>query len=205
VELLLRFQSLNQRIIVLIGMVCFGLAVPQTYAGDFSKYKKHDQYDGYFRKYSKRYFGPGFDWHFFKAQAVAESNLNPKAVSYVGAQGIMQIMPRTYEEIKTKSKFVTGAATEPKWNIAAGIWYNKQQFDFWQKGRALEERLKFMYGSYNAGRGNILKAQRAAISDGLNPRSWQSMYQSLPQVTGDHSKETLNYVEKIFQIKEDIK
>lgn len=185
-------------LVVMVG----GLS--QAHAGDFSKYKDHKKYDDYFRKYSKRNFGPGFDWHYFKAQAVAESNLNPEAKSYVGAQGIMQIMPRTYAEIQTKNKLISGAATEPKWNIAAGIWYNKQQFDFWQKGRALDERLKFMYGSYNAGRGNLLKAQRQAISAGLNPRQWQSMYDALPKVTGKHSKETLGYVEKIFTIKEDL-
>lgn len=188
---------------VLVFMAAFCL-FSTSYAGDFSHYKDHKKYDDYFRKYSKRNFGPGFDWHYFKAQAVAESNLNPTAKSYVGAQGIMQIMPRTYAEIQTKNKLISGAATEPKWNIAAGIWYNKQQFDFWQKGRALEERLKFMYGSYNAGRGNLLKAQREAIASGLNPRYWTSMYDALPKVTGKHSKETLGYVEKIFTIKEDI-
>lgn len=186
-------------LVVLLGW----MSVP-SYAADFTKYKDHKKYDSHFRKYSKRFFGPAFDWHYFKAQAVAESNLKPDAVSYVGAQGIMQIMPRTYEEIKHKSKLIQGAATEPKWNIAAGIWYNKQQFDFWQKGRALDERLKFMYGSYNAGRGNLLKAQREAIDAGLNPRVWDSMYNALPKVTGKHSEETLGYVEKIFSIKEDI-
>lgn len=181
------------------------LASGSALAADFSKYKHHDDYDEHFRKYTKRSFSPAFDWHYFKAQAVAESNLNPEAKSYVGAQGIMQIMPRTFEEIKVKSKFIEGTATEPKWNIAAGIWYNKQQFDFWEKGRSLEERLRFMYGSYNAGRGNLLKAQREAINAGLNPKVWDSMEHALPKVTGDHSQETLNYVEKIFSIKEDIK
>ncbi len=190
-----------------IILLCFFVSLTSgiTYADDFSKYKKHKHYDDHFRKYSKRFFGAGFDWHYFKAQAIAESNLNPKAKSYVGAQGIMQIMPRTFEEIRTKSKLIQGNATEPRWNIAAGIWYNKQQFDFWQKDRTLEERLKFMYGSYNAGRGNLLKAQRKAIEAGLNPKTWLSIEQALPRVTGDHSKETVNYVSKIFNIKEDIK
>ena len=30
-----------------------------------------DRYDQTFRKYSKRYFGVGFDWRVFKAQAMA--------------------------------------------------------------------------------------------------------------------------------------
>ena len=187
-------------------VLCALLCLPTlSVADDFSKYKHHKKYDQHFRKYSKRFFGAGFDWHYFKAQAVAESNLNPQAKSWVGAQGIMQIMPKTFDEIKAKSKLIEGNASEPRWNIAAGIWYNKQQFDFWQKGRMLRERLKFMYGSYNAGRGNLLKAQRKAIEAGLNPRIWQSIEQALPKVTGKHSEETINYVDKIFNIKEDLK
>jgi len=173
-------------------------------ARGFEKYREHKTFDAHFTKYSKRFFGIGFDWRYFKAQAIAESNLNPRAKSHVGAVGIMQIMPRTFEEISRKSKVIEKAPEDPRWNIAAGIWYNKTQFDFWQKGRALEERLKFMYGSYNSGRYNLLKAQRQALNKGLNPRTWDSMYEALPLVTGKHSKETLNYVERIFEIKEAI-
>ena len=62
-----------------------------------------DEYDRHFRKYSKRYFGPLFDWHWFKAQAIAESGLNADAVSIVGAIGLMQIMPDTFKEINYKN------------------------------------------------------------------------------------------------------
>lgn len=44
-----------------------------------------DRYDDTFSKYSKRYFGPAFDWRIFKAQGMAESNLDPKARSQVVA------------------------------------------------------------------------------------------------------------------------
>ena len=40
-----------------------------------------DRYDHIFRKYSKRYFGVGYDWRIFKAQAMAESEMNPNARS----------------------------------------------------------------------------------------------------------------------------
>lgn len=40
----------------------------------------------------------GLDWLLLKAQAMAESNLDPKAVSGVGAQGIAQFMPATWQE-----------------------------------------------------------------------------------------------------------
>ena len=32
-----------------------------------------ERYDDSFRKYSKRYFGPGFDWRLFKAQEMAKA------------------------------------------------------------------------------------------------------------------------------------
>lgn len=194
---------------VTLALVLFAgtslLQPASVFAQGFEKYRDHTEYDAYFRKYTKRFFGVGFDWHYFKAQAIAESNLNPQAQSYVGAQGLMQLMPRTFEEVSSKNDFIEGALMEPRWNIAAGIWYNKYQFDYWQKGRGLEERLKFMYGSYNTGRVNLRKAQREAINRGLNPRQWHAISEALPAVTGRHSRETINYVERIFEIKEAIR
>ncbi|BCE01481.1 transglycosylase SLT domain-containing protein [Marinicellulosiphila megalodicopiae] len=180
------------------------LSIQFAHAQAFAKYKKHEKYDNYFAKYSKRFFGPAFDWHVFKAQAIAESNLMPEAESYVGAQGVMQIMPRTYQEIINKNQFITGAATEPKSNIAAGIYYDKQKWDFWTAERTLEERLKFMFASYNAGAGNVLKAQKKSEQNGIQASTWEPVSESLKEVTGKHSTETINYVEKIFIIHEDI-
>jgi soluble lytic murein transglycosylase-like protein len=40
----------------------------------------------------------GLDYYWLKAQAIAESNLDPKAVSPVGAKGIAQFMPATWSE-----------------------------------------------------------------------------------------------------------
>jgi len=201
-------DGLNNNLVSLCAAVLLILVAmhpQQATAQGFEKYRDHTDFDEHFRKYSKRFFGVGFDWHYFKAQAIAESNLNPNAQSGVGAQGLMQLMPRTFSEVTTKSGLIEGALLEPRWNIAAGIWYNKHQFDYWQKGRALEERLKFMYGSYNTGRVNLRKAQREAINQGLNPRVWTSMEKALPAVTGKHSRETINYVERIFDIKEAIR
>src|SRR5665213_4199966 len=64
---------------------------------------RHDKtrYDAYFKKYTKRYFGVGFDWQYFKAQGMAESELSATARSNVGARGVMQLMPSTFEEIQT--------------------------------------------------------------------------------------------------------
>src|SRR5689334_7320638 len=57
-------------------------------------------YDEHFQKYTKRYFGPSFDWRWFKAQAITESHLLPDARSAAGARGLMQILPSTFAEIQ---------------------------------------------------------------------------------------------------------
>src|SRR6266568_986457 len=58
--------------------------------------KISERYDPTFRKYTKRFFGPAFDWKYFKAQGFAESGLKADAQSWVGARGVMQLMPSTY-------------------------------------------------------------------------------------------------------------
>jgi membrane-bound lytic murein transglycosylase F len=168
----------------------------------FERYNKVVKYDKYFVKYTKRYFGPAFDWRHFKAQAVAESRLKETAKSRVGALGIMQIMPKTFNEIARKNHSVKGTRTQPRWNIAAGIYYDRQIWNTWKAKRPFQDRLNFMYGAYNAGKGNIIKAQKVAEQKGLNPNLWQSIEPSLPAITGKNSHETISYVKKINHIKE---
>ena len=168
----------------------------------FARYKRFTTYDQYFTKYSKRFFGVGFDWHYFKAQAVAESNLREDARSPVGAVGVMQIMPRTFAEIQRKNPAITGSLDQPRWNIAAGIWYDRQHFVVWAADRSLVERLKFTFGSYNAGRSSILRAQQFALGEGLNAMLWDSVAGELPRVTGRRSQETVAYVARVLDIRQ---
>lgn len=109
-----------------------------------------DHYDALFRKNAKHYFGPGQDWRWFKAQAIAESGLNPGAKSKSGAVGIMQILPTTWNEIKQDNPHLKDIAS-PRWNIAAGIYYDRVLFQRWKAPLNDRERLLFAFGSYNAG------------------------------------------------------
>jgi membrane-bound lytic murein transglycosylase F len=63
------------------------------------------------------------------------------------------------------------------------------------------DRLAFMFGSYNAGKGNILKTQKIAENKGMDPNIWSSIKKNLINVTGKHSKETIGYVDKINKVK----
>lgn len=171
----------------------------------FERYNRVSKFDNYFSKYSKRYFGPGMDWRIFKAQAVAESRLKANANSYVGAKGVMQIMPKTFDEIQRKNPMIKGTREQPRWNIAAGIWYDKSIWNIFTAKRPFQDRIDFMMGAYNAGKGNVLKAQTKALKKGLDPNLWGSIEITLPDVTGRHSKETIGYVGKIKHIKEVLK
>lgn len=167
---------------------------PADAAGRAGGYRA--DYDEHFRKYSKRYFGVGKDWRWFKAQAIAESNLNTNAKSWVQAKGIMQIMPRTFEELQKKNPEFTDIS-DPRWNIAAGIYYDSM---LWKRYQELEEapsRRDFMFGAYNAGPATISRARRVAREAGQDDAQWQSVAAIAPQVPSWRHKETLGYVDKI--------
>ncbi|MFC1555480.1 transglycosylase SLT domain-containing protein [candidate division KSB1 bacterium] len=155
-----------------------------------------DKYDRIFSKYAKHYFGAGIDWKWFKAQAIAESNLKDNAKSWVGAKGIMQIMPRTFEEIRQKNPEYS-SITEPRWNIAAGIYYNSQMYNRWKDIPDHPERLRFMFASYNAGRGTMLRAQRVSREQGYGGLLWQEIVAVATEVPRWRHSETIGYISKI--------
>ena len=150
-----------------------------------------DAYDEHFRKYAKHYFGPGLDWRWFKAQAIAESGLNPKAKNKSGARGIMQILPSTYKEIQKKNPHMQDM-NSPRWNIAAGIYYDRTLYKRWVSPPPGDERLFFAFGSYNAGYARIKETLER-----LDPpiASWDQVE---PHLLG----QTRHYVRRIRRLME---
>ena len=157
------------------------------------------KYDPYFRKYSKRFFGPAIDWQWFKAQGIAESGLRENAKSWVNAKGIMQIMPKTFIELQKKNNQLKDVMT-PRWNICAGIYYDSVLFKKWKEDRKFIDRMRFTMGSYNAGFRTILRAQKVSREKGFNGRDWESIKMVAPKVYRWRHKETLNYIKKIEKL-----
>jgi membrane-bound lytic murein transglycosylase F len=154
------------------------------------------RYDATFQKYSKRYFGVGTDWRWFKAQGMAESDLTPGARSRVGARGIMQLMPSTYGLIKSAlPKF--GAIDDPEWNIAAGILHDRDLWTLWARDVPEANRWAFMFAGYNAGEGTIMRARKTAAAQRLDHSQWNAIERIAPTVERWRYSETLGYVRTI--------
>lgn len=155
-----------------------------------------DRYDDAFRKYAKRYFGPAFDWRLFKAQGMAESNLDPKAKSWVGARGVMQLMPATFQQVASHNPELK-AIDDPQMNIAAGIAYDRDLWVRWEGDSISDALPSFVFGSYNAGRRTLLNAQAQAREARLDPRRWSDIEVIAPKVKNWRHAETLEYVRRI--------
>jgi soluble lytic murein transglycosylase-like protein len=172
-------------------LVCTPSEAATRKAGTF-----RTDYDEHFRKYSKRYFGVAKDWRWFKAQAIAESNLDSNAKSWVAAKGVMQIMPRTFAELQKKNPEFA-SIDDPRWNIAAGIYYDST---LWKRYDVLTEdqqRRNFMFGAYNAGPGTMTRARKVALDAGHDISKWDSVVAVAPQVPSWRHSETLGYVARI--------
>jgi membrane-bound lytic murein transglycosylase F len=158
--------------------------------------KASRRFDETFRKYSRRWFGPAFDWTWFKAQAIAESGLDTAATSPAGARGIMQLMPSTYQVIQSRRPEF-GSIDDPEWNIAAGIMHNRSLWRLWSAEIPEAERFNFMFGSYNAGQGTISRATEVARSRLLDHAVWVNIERVAPEVPRWRYLETLGYVRRI--------
>lgn len=141
------------------------------------------QYDLAFRHYGQLYF-PWQDWRHWKAQGLAESKLDPKATSYCGAVGLMQLMPITAKGLGVNPY-------SPESNIQGGIKYDRQLWRSWTSIPDSNERRDFTYASYNAGLGWILKARKKAAG----AKTWEPVSAALSAITGaQNAKQTQNYI-----------
>ena len=105
-------------------------------------------------------------------------------------------MPTTYREVQSKNPEF-GTISDPEWNIASGIYYDRQLWQQWDGEASKDYQRQFMFGSYNAGRGTMRRAQSVARERALDPQAWDSIETVAPTVPRWRHKETLGYVGKI--------
>lgn len=151
------------------------------------------QYDDLIQRAAKEHL-PGYDWRLYKAQLWQESRLKPNARSPAGALGIAQFMPATWDEWAPKAGYPDADRTDPEASIMTGAAYMDYLINAWYWQRPLIDRHCLALASYNAGKGNLIKAQQKAG----NPVLYSEIIKGLPEVTREHSRETTNYVQKIL-------
>lgn len=162
-------------------------------------------YDHLFQQYSQPI---RWDWRLMAAQCYQESTFDPKAVSFAGAKGLMQIMPGTADLLGLPRDQMY----DPEKNIAAAAKYLGQLEGKWSEIQNRSERTNFILASYNGGIHHIRDAMALARRDGKNPHSWrevseyvlklaQPKYYNDPIVKHGYMRgsETVDYVAKIRQ------
>ncbi|RLD84142.1 MAG: lytic transglycosylase F [Bacteroidetes bacterium] len=109
----------------------------------------------------------GWDWRLIASLMYSESRFNPKAKSWAGAFGLMQLMP------VTANKYGVGEESSPQSQIIAGIKYLKWLDKYFSKEIPdSTERINFVLASYNAGAGHVEDARALAKKYGKDPNVW---------------------------------
>lgn len=95
------------------------------------------------------------DPNLLAAQAFKESRFNPRAVSRIGAEGIMQLKPKTARSLGVTNSF------DPRQNIFGGAKYMRKQLD--RFGGNIEMAL----AAYNAGSTLVAKVGPNATEEAI--------------------------------------
>ncbi|MEO0815567.1 MAG: transglycosylase SLT domain-containing protein, partial [Myxococcota bacterium] len=120
-------------------------------------------FDELIKRYSEQY---DLDWRLMSSLAYQESRFDPKARSWVGAQGLFQVMPATGKELGFRDLM------DPEQGAHAGIKYVHQLIDHFEPTLEFRQRVRFALASYNAGFGHVGDARRLAQEEGLDPNRW---------------------------------
>ena len=122
-------------------------------------------YDSLFKQYADSI---GWDWRLLASLAYTESNFDPKAVSWAGAKGLMQLMPATAHAMGIEP----GKEFDPEANIKAATKYIAIIANSFRSISDKEEKNKFVLAAYNAGVGHIYDAMALAEKYGKNKNIW---------------------------------
>jgi membrane-bound lytic murein transglycosylase F len=121
------------------------------------------EWDETVKRHAREY---GLDWRLIMAVMYQESRFDPGAVSWAGARGLLQVMPRTAADLGFTE------LDRPEVGIHAGVRYLAWLRDQFDPTRYAEDRIWFALAAYNTGLGHVLDARRVARQLGWNDHRW---------------------------------
>lgn len=127
---------------------------------------KISHFDRLFKKYAEEI---GWDWRLLASLAYTESNFDTTAVSWAGAKGLMQLMPRTAKAMGVPP----GKEQNPEESIKAAVKYIAATNNSLRMIPDQKERINFILAAYNAGLGHIFDAMALAEKYGKNKYIWK--------------------------------
>lgn len=175
--------------------------------------RKSDQispYDDILKEYAGEI---GWDWRLLAALVYQESKFHIEASSHRGAEGLMQMMPRTAR------RFDVTNPLDPEQNIKAGAAYlSKLKRKFSKEAANSTELCKFMLAAYNAGEGRVDDCINYAKSQGAEYGTWEGIVSVIPAMREESileedtvklgifkGRETIAYVDSVMSLYEHYK
>ena len=166
-------------------------------------------YDNLFKKYAKTI---DWDWRLIASQGYVESRFDTTVVSWVGARGIMQVMPSTARALGLNPEEIV----KPEPNIRTAVEIIRILEKSFQNRISNDvERKKFVVAAYNSGAAHIYDAMAIAKKIGKNPAIWEKnvedalLLKANPDFYNDTSickygyfrgRQTCTYVKQVFEI-----
>lgn len=123
------------------------------------------EYDNLFKTYASV---AGWDWRLLAAQCYQESTFDPRAHSWAGACGLMQLMPSTARSFGVAESDIY----DPETNVSTAAKLISQLSSSFSDVSESYERMCFVLASYNGGSGHVRDAMALASKDGKNSKSW---------------------------------
>lgn len=114
----------------------------------------------------------GWDWKLFAALIHQESLFHIEALSYSGAEGMCQFMP------KTAAQYGISNTLDPEQSIRGGAQYLRDLH--WRyRNKSRQERINFTLATYNCGEGRMDECMEFARKCGLNENTWKGVQQAI--------------------------
>lgn len=115
-----------------------------------------------------------------EAVILTESKFNEKAISHVGAVGMMQLMPETADWISEMSGLPSDNLESPEQNIPLGAWYLNYLLKKYKNNEV------FALAAYNAGRGNV--------DEWIEKNKWSETFSDVDRIPFPETREFVKSV-----------